>query len=124
MPLTVACVRACVCVPPLPQAYKYLREEVKVFKGKPIMARIKAKTMAVTSYAPKNGYRPNAAAAASQQGFAGFYGPQPAPAPPGSLPVTQLYDLTNQAWATAMTGYQDASLVRDIDMLFNLFFIG
>ena len=105
------------CTPPSSsnQAYKYLREEVKVFKGKPIMARIKAKTMAVTSYAPKNGYRPADAASANQQAFAGFYSPQPASAP-GQLPVTQLYDLTNQAWATAMTGYQDASLVRERDM--------
>ncbi|CAL8319379.1 unnamed protein product [Boreogadus saida] len=96
------------------QAYKYLREEVKVFKGKPIMARIKAKTMAVTSYAPKNGYRPaDATASANQQAFAGFYSPQPASAP-GQLPVTQLYDLTNQAWATAMTGYQDASLMAPL----------
>ncbi|XP_055363941.1 la-related protein 4B-like isoform X3 [Betta splendens] len=38
------------------QAYKYLREEVQMFKGKPIKVRIKAKTMAVASYAPKNGY--------------------------------------------------------------------
>lgn len=27
-----------------------------MFKGKPIMVRIKAKTMAAISYAPKNGY--------------------------------------------------------------------
>ncbi|KAG1712151.1 La-related protein 4 [Nymphon striatum] len=34
-------------------AYRYLREEVKTFHGKPIMARIKA-----NSFMPKNGYRP------------------------------------------------------------------
>lgn len=40
------------------QAYTYLREEVRVFQGKPLMVRIKAKTMAATSYALKNSYRP------------------------------------------------------------------
>ncbi|KAF0028553.1 hypothetical protein F2P81_019640 [Scophthalmus maximus] len=38
------------------QVYKYLREDVRLFKGKPLMVRIKAKTMTVPSYAPKNGY--------------------------------------------------------------------
>ncbi|XP_026188409.1 la ribonucleoprotein 4Aa isoform X2 [Mastacembelus armatus] len=35
------------------QAYKYLREEVKIFQGKPIMARIKA----INTFFAKNGYR-------------------------------------------------------------------
>ncbi|XP_011475342.1 la-related protein 4 isoform X1 [Oryzias latipes] len=35
------------------QAYKYLREEVKTFQGKPIMARIKA----INTFFAKNGYR-------------------------------------------------------------------
>uniref|UniRef100_A0AAY4EI77 HTH La-type RNA-binding domain-containing protein n=1 Tax=Denticeps clupeoides TaxID=299321 RepID=A0AAY4EI77_9TELE len=35
------------------QAYKYLREEVKTFQGKPIMARIKANN----TFFAKNGYR-------------------------------------------------------------------
>ncbi|XP_029907545.1 la-related protein 4 isoform X2 [Myripristis murdjan] len=35
------------------QAYKYLREEVKMFQGKPIMARIKA----INTFFAKNGYR-------------------------------------------------------------------
>ncbi|KAJ3586963.1 hypothetical protein NHX12_013354 [Muraenolepis orangiensis] len=35
------------------QAYKYLREEVKTFLGKPIMARIKA----INTFFAKNGYR-------------------------------------------------------------------
>ncbi|KAK0143035.1 La-related protein 4B [Merluccius polli] len=103
------------------QAYKYLREDVKVFKGKPIMARIKAKTMAVTSYAPKNGYRPTLAGrdpAANQQAFGGFYSPPPSsschPHSPGRLPAPQLYDLTNQAWATAMTGFNDATLMAPL----------
>jgi hypothetical protein len=36
-------------------AYKYLREEVQSFQGKPLMARIKAKTLlSRTVYLPKN----------------------------------------------------------------------
>ncbi|XP_075905108.1 uncharacterized protein LOC142903409 isoform X2 [Nelusetta ayraudi] len=40
------------------QAYRYLREEVREFQGKPIMVRIKAQTMAVSSFAPQNGPQP------------------------------------------------------------------
>lgn len=40
------------------QAYRYLREEVKTFQGKPIKARIKAKAIAINTFLPKNGYRP------------------------------------------------------------------
>lgn len=39
------------------KAYRYLREEVKTFRGKPIMARIKAKPIHQTNYVPKNGLR-------------------------------------------------------------------
>jgi len=40
------------------KAYKYLREEVKEFQGKPIMARIKPKSFINRIQAvPKNGYR-------------------------------------------------------------------
>uniref|UniRef100_A0A8C4NF21 La ribonucleoprotein 4 n=1 Tax=Eptatretus burgeri TaxID=7764 RepID=A0A8C4NF21_EPTBU len=39
------------------QAFRYLREEVKTFLGKPIMARIKAKPIAITTFLPKNGLR-------------------------------------------------------------------
>lgn len=37
-------------------AYQYLREEVKTFLGKPIMARIKAKPLIKVTY-PRNGYQ-------------------------------------------------------------------
>lgn len=40
------------------KAYRYLREEVKTFRGKPIMARIKAKPIHQTNFVPKNGLRP------------------------------------------------------------------
>ncbi|XP_035244273.1 la-related protein 4-like isoform X1 [Anguilla anguilla] len=45
------------------QAYRYLREEVKTFQGKPIMARIKA----INTFFAKNGYRSLEGAAFSQQ---------------------------------------------------------
>lgn len=56
------------------RAYKYLREEVKEFQGRPIMARIKTKPLqrlpmsSSSAQALKNGYRgaqPNAVAAAA-----------------------------------------------------------
>ncbi|XP_053385755.1 uncharacterized protein LOC123538119 [Mercenaria mercenaria] len=37
------------------RAYQYLREEVRTFLGKPIMARIKAKPL-IRTYQPRNGY--------------------------------------------------------------------
>lgn len=39
------------------KAYRYLREEVKTFRGKPIMARIKAKPIHQSNFVPKNGLR-------------------------------------------------------------------
>ncbi|KAM9785518.1 la ribonucleoprotein 4Aa, partial [Neosynchiropus ocellatus] len=45
------------------QAYRYLREEVKTFQGKPIMARIKA----INTFFAKNGYRNVDGGAYSQQ---------------------------------------------------------
>lgn len=39
------------------KAYRYLREEVKTFRGKPIMARIKAKPIHQSNFVPKNGVR-------------------------------------------------------------------
>ncbi|XP_012679704.2 la-related protein 4 isoform X3 [Clupea harengus] len=45
------------------QAYKYLREEVKTFQGKPIMARIKA----INTFFAKNGYRSLDCSVYSQQ---------------------------------------------------------
>ncbi|KAJ8397038.1 hypothetical protein AAFF_G00010920 [Aldrovandia affinis] len=45
------------------QAYRYLREEVKTFQGKPIMARIKA----INTFFAKNGYRSLDSSLYSQQ---------------------------------------------------------
>lgn len=39
------------------RAYQYLREEVKNFQGKPIMARIKAKPLVHSTFVPKNGFK-------------------------------------------------------------------
>eukprot|EP00064_Thunnus_orientalis_P013823 superscaffoldBa00002308_g13863 len=85
------------------QAYKYLREEVRVFQGKPIMARIKAKTMAVASYAPKNGYRP-----AQLDNCSNPYGSY---FPPTSfhMPTQQLYDFTNEVWPSAASQYSECA---------------
>ncbi|XP_037312600.2 uncharacterized protein LOC119199038 [Pungitius pungitius] len=85
------------------QAYKYLREDVREFKGKPIMARIKAKTMAVASFAPKNGFRPPHLNQCSNH-YATYYPPRTYQ-PPG--PPDQLYDLANEVWAPPAPGYQD-----------------
>uniref|UniRef100_A0A8C9WXK0 Uncharacterized LOC116040011 n=1 Tax=Sander lucioperca TaxID=283035 RepID=A0A8C9WXK0_SANLU len=86
------------------QAYKYLREEVREFKGKPIMVRIKAKTMAVTSFAPKNGYRPTQL---DQCGNPYSYFPPSSYQQP--CPTQQLYDFTNDMWASAAAGYQECA---------------
>ncbi|XP_062335165.1 mucin-12-like isoform X2 [Osmerus eperlanus] len=88
------------------KAYQYLREEVKVFKGKPIRARIKAKSMAVTSFAPKNGFRPSPLdPVTNQQAYGPYYAP-----PTFQQPLPQLYELTNEAWG-AMTTYPDPAMV-------------
>eukprot|EP00063_Salmo_salar_P062236 XP_014037071.1 PREDICTED: la-related protein 4B-like isoform X2 [Salmo salar] len=84
------------------QAFQYLREEVRMFQGKPIKARIKAKVMAVTSYAPKNGYRPcPMEPCTNQQPYSPFYAQ-----PTFQQPLPQLYTMTNQSLA-AMAGYTD-----------------
>ncbi|GAA6232836.1 uncharacterized protein LOC120789627 [Lates japonicus] len=88
------------------QAYKYLREEVRVFQGKPLMVRIKAKTMAGTTYAPKNGYRP---AQLDQCGnhYGSYFPPTTYQQPcPTHMPTQPLYDFTNEMWASAASGYQ------------------
>ncbi|XP_036799660.1 la-related protein 4B isoform X3 [Oncorhynchus mykiss] len=84
------------------QAFQYLREEVRTFQGKPIKARIKAKVMAVTSYAPKNGYRPCPMdPCTNQQPYSPYYAQ-----PTFQQPLPQLYTMTNQSLA-AMAGYTD-----------------
>ncbi|CAB1340976.1 unnamed protein product [Coregonus sp. 'balchen'] len=87
------------------QAFQYLREEVRTFQGKPIKARIKANVMAVTSYAPKNGYRPRPMdPCTNQQPYSPYYVP-----PTFQQPLPQHYTMTNQSLA-AVAGYTDPDL--------------
>ncbi|XP_047206371.1 uncharacterized protein LOC124858392 isoform X3 [Girardinichthys multiradiatus] len=91
------------------QAYRYLREEVRVFKGKPIMARIKAKTMAIASYAPKNGYRPVQLEQCSRR-YSSYF--PPTTFNPSCLPhaaTQEILELSNEAWTTTAAGYQESS---------------
>lgn len=89
------------------QAYRYLREEVRLFKGKPIMARIKTKTMAIASYVPKNGYR--AVEPERCAGRCSSYFP-PTAFNPSILPQ-QMFERSGEAWTAAADGYQQSSEV-------------
>ncbi|OCT73883.1 hypothetical protein XELAEV_18032847mg [Xenopus laevis] len=90
------------------QAYRYLREEVKTFQGKPIKARIKAKAIAINTFLPKNGYRPVDMNLYAQQRYTtSFYIP-PVYSPQQQFPLYSL--ITPQTWSTAHS-YLDPSLV-------------
>ncbi|XP_006747913.2 la-related protein 4B [Leptonychotes weddellii] len=90
------------------QAYKYLREEVKTFQGKPIKARIKAKAIAINTFLPKNGFRPLDMSLYAQQRYtASFYLP-PVYSPQQQLPLYSL--IAPQTWS-ATHSYLDPPLV-------------
>lgn len=90
------------------QAYKYLREEVKTFQGKPIKARIKAKAIAINTFLPKNGFRPLDVNLYAQQRYAtSFYFP-PMYSPQQQFPLYSL--ITPQTWS-ATHSYLDPPLV-------------
>ncbi|XP_068091926.1 la-related protein 4B isoform X2 [Hyperolius riggenbachi] len=90
------------------QAYRYLREEVKTFQGKPIKARIKAKPIAINTFLPKNGFRPLDMNLYTQQRYTtSFYIP-PLYSPQQQFPLYSL--ITPQTWSTAHS-YLDPSLV-------------
>ncbi|KAM4718067.1 uncharacterized protein FYW61_016003 isoform 2-T2 [Anableps anableps] len=95
------------------QAYRYLREEVRVFKGKPIMARIKAKTMAIASYAPKNGYRPVQLDHCGSR-YTSYF--PPTTFNPSCLPQ-QMFEQNNEAWTATPAGYQERA---ESELLMNL----
>lgn len=77
-----------------------MREEVRVFQGKPIMVRIKAKTMASTSYAPKNGYSPLQLDQHSE-GYSSYLPPDTYQLPYSTyIPPQALYPITNDVWAS------------------------
>ncbi|XP_030625232.1 la-related protein 4B [Chanos chanos] len=89
-------------------AYQYLREEVKTFQGKPIKARIKAKAIAVNTYAPKNGYRPLDVSPSVQQRYTSYYVPPVYGAQQQFPPLFRL--VSPQGWSTTQP-YLDPSLV-------------
>lgn len=90
------------------QAYRYLREEVKTFQGKPIKARIKAKAIAINTFLPKNGYRPLDMNIYTQQRYTtSFYLP-PVYSPQQQFPLYSL--IAPQTWSTTHS-YLDPSLV-------------
>ncbi|XP_072110114.1 la-related protein 4B isoform X2 [Mobula birostris] len=89
------------------QAYRYLREEVKTFQGKPIKARIKAKPMAINTFLPKNGYRPLDMNLYTQQRYTSFYVP-PIYSPQQQFPLYSL--LAPQSWSTTHS-YLEPTLV-------------
>ncbi|XP_048223399.1 la-related protein 4B isoform X2 [Perognathus longimembris pacificus] len=90
------------------QAYKYLREEVKTFQGKPIKARIKAKAIAINTFLPKNGFRPLDMSLHTHQRYtASFYLP-PVYSPQQQFPLYSL--ITPQTWS-ATQSYLDPPLV-------------
>ncbi|XP_075853628.1 la-related protein 4B isoform X1 [Microcebus murinus] len=90
------------------QAYKYLREEVKTFQGKPIKARIKAKAIAINTFLPKNGFRPLDMNLYMQQRYtASFYLP-PVYSPQQQFPLYGL--IAPQTWS-ATHSYLDPPLV-------------
>ncbi|XP_048856151.1 la-related protein 4-like isoform X3 [Brienomyrus brachyistius] len=90
------------------QAYRYLREEVKTFQGKPIMARIKA----INTFFAKNGYRGLDSSMYSPQSqspsqyssplfMQQLYGPQQ---------QYPLYGIVPPAWAPSPTPYFETPL--------------
>nr|XP_048317156.1 la-related protein 4B isoform X3 [Myodes glareolus] len=90
------------------QAYKYLREEVRTFQGKPIRARIKAKAIAINTFLPKNGFRPLDMNLYTQQRYAtSFYLP-PVYSPQQQFPLYGL--IAPQTWSTTHS-YLDPPLV-------------
>ncbi|XP_041486579.1 la-related protein 4B isoform X3 [Microtus oregoni] len=91
------------------QAYKYLREEVRTFQGKPIRARIKAKAIAINTFLPKNGFRPlDMNLYTQQQRYAtSFYLP-PVYSPQQQFPLYGL--IAPQTWSTTHS-YLDPPLV-------------
>ncbi|XP_061411833.1 la-related protein 4-like isoform X2 [Lethenteron reissneri] len=118
------------------QAYKYLREDAKTFLGKPIMARIKAKPMAMNVFMPKNGLRSAEGGGVAGGGGAIYaqqqqqhqqhqqqqqyaptmymqpvYAPPPAPPPPTQQQQQQypLYSVLPQPWSATPQGYFDTA---------------
>uniref|UniRef100_A0A8C8JRG8 HTH La-type RNA-binding domain-containing protein n=1 Tax=Oncorhynchus tshawytscha TaxID=74940 RepID=A0A8C8JRG8_ONCTS len=88
------------------QAHRYLREEVKTFQGKPIMARIKA----INTFFAKNGYRSmdsNMYAAQTQSQYNPNLYMQHVYSPQQQYP---LYGIVPQTWTPSPTPYFETPL--------------
>ncbi|XP_066527100.1 la ribonucleoprotein 4Aa isoform X2 [Hoplias malabaricus] len=89
------------------QAYKYLREEVKTFQGKPIMARIKA----INTFFAKNGYRSLDCSVYQQSHTQSQYNSplfmQPVYSPQQQYP---LYGIVPPTWTPSPTPYFETPL--------------
>ncbi|XP_070409547.1 proline-rich protein 36 [Nothobranchius furzeri] len=88
------------------QAYSYLREEVRMFMGKPLMVRIKTQTVPVPPYAQQNDFRPAPLDRCSSQNSC--YAP-PTPFLPPQVPPQQLDELGPGPWTPAVAGFQEGA---------------
>ncbi|XP_052450082.1 la-related protein 4 isoform X3 [Carassius gibelio] len=90
------------------QAYKYLREEVKTFQGKPIMARIKA----INTFFAKNGYRSLDCSVYPQQTHTQSQYSSPLFMQPVYSPQQQypLYGIVPPTWTPSPTPYFETPL--------------
>ncbi|KAF5906755.1 la-related protein 4 isoform X1, partial [Clarias magur] len=89
------------------QAYKYLREEVKTFQGKPIMARIKA----INTFFAKNGYRSLDCSVYQQQSHTQSQYSSPLFMQPIYSPQQQyLYGIVPPTWTPSPTPYFETPL--------------
>ncbi|XP_056304837.1 la-related protein 4 isoform X3 [Danio aesculapii] len=101
------------------QAYRYLREEVKTFQGKPIMARIKA----INTFFAKNGYRSLDCSVYPQQSHTPpqYNSPlfmQPVYSPQQQYP---LYGIVPPTWTPSPTPYFETPLAPFPNSGFNGF---
>lgn len=85
------------------QAYRYLREEVKTFQGKPIMARIKA----INTFFAKNGFGADSGVYSTQSQYSSPVYLQQVYQPPQQYP---LYSLLPQSWTPSPTPYFETPL--------------
>ncbi|XP_051735685.1 la-related protein 4 isoform X3 [Ctenopharyngodon idella] len=90
------------------QAYRYLREEVKTFQGKPIMARIKA----INTFFAKNGYRNLDCSVYPQQSHTQSQYSSPLFMQPVYSPQQQypLYSIVPPTWTPSPTPYFETPL--------------
>ncbi|XP_051016303.1 la-related protein 4 isoform X2 [Acomys russatus] len=90
------------------QAFKYLREEVKTFQGKPIMARIKA----INTFFAKNGYRLMDSSMYTQPIQTPAQYPSPVFMQPVYNPHQQysVYSIVPQSWSPSPAPYFETPL--------------